>query len=106
MTLTEKIYVATFSACLALQSKSSKGIACFNEICSSLNVTSDDVRKCMLGGEKMKEIMYQALKKLSSADKKVAQQYFAKAALVDCTQQTAGMLNEILEECNMFDAII
>lgn len=42
---------------------------------------------------------------MSSNDKKQAQQYFIKAALADGSGLAAFIMNEICEECNMFDHI-
>lgn len=43
---------------------------------------------------------------MSLDDKKQARQYMVSAALADGSYVSAMILNEIFEECNMFDAVI
>ena len=43
---------------------------------------------------------------MSAYDKKQAQQYIVKAALADGSGLAARILNEICEECNMFDLVL
>ncbi len=50
--------------------------------------------------------MYETLSMMSPSDKKLAQQYFVKAALADGSNLSAFILNEVLEECQMFDHVI
>lgn len=110
MTTTEKTYVATLVAQMCLASRSQKGIKYFINTCQELGVLSSDVISCqnnlMSKGLGFKETMYATLRSMLTYDKKQAQQYFIKAALVDGSDVACLILHEIFEECNMFDHVI
>ena len=50
--------------------------------------------------------MYDKLRLMSLEDKKLAQQYLVSAAIADGSLVSGLIMNEIFEECNMFDAVI
>ncbi|MBQ6167517.1 MAG: hypothetical protein IJK41_08865 [Muribaculaceae bacterium] len=105
MTTTEKTYVATMVAFMCSASQSPSGSKFFSDTCRELGVSSQDVLNCTSRGPAFKETIYSALRSMSSNDKKQAQQYFIKAALADGSGLAAFIMNEICEECNMFDHI-
>lgn len=106
MTTTEKTYVATFVAYLSGVYKTPQGLKVFADTCRELGVTSRDVQACISTEPAFKSTMYNTLRLMSLDDKKQARQYMVSAALADGSYVSAMILNEIFEECNMFDAVI
>ena len=106
MTTTEKNYVATLVAFMCANSQTSKSVQCFGDTCRELGVSANDIQRCVSRGPSFKTTMYETLSMMSPSDKKQAQQYFVKAALADGSNLSAFILNEVLEECQMFDHVI
>lgn len=110
MTTSEKTYVATLVAQMCLASRSQKGIKFFLNTCQELDVSTSDVLNCqkelISRGLAFKESIYSTLRSMSPFDKKQAQQYFIQAVLADGSDLAALIMNEICEECNMFDHLV
>ncbi len=106
MTTTEKTYVATLVAFICAASQTPKGVKYFGETCRELGVSSRDVQACISRGPEFKITMYKALRDMSPADKKQAQQYLLKAALADGSDMAVFIMNEVFVVCDMFDAVI
>ena len=106
MTTTEKTYVATLVAFMCAASENCKGANYFADTCQELGVSSQDVLICASRGTAFKDTMYSALRSMSACDKKQAQQYIVKAAIADGSGLAALILNEICEECDMFDLVL
>lgn len=106
MTITDKHYIACL-ACTLIDHTTDKGIQIIIDILNDLQINFEDVMQVMHKGDKKGAC--RALREMNREDKKLAQQYLLRAFINGGKRddfRTAAMLNEILEECNMFDNVI
>ena len=86
--------------------KTPQGLKVLADTCRELGVSTRDIQACISREPAFKSTMYDKLRLMSLEDKKLAQQYLVSAAIADGSLVSGLIMNEIFEECNMFDAVI